>query len=113
MITPSALVEILTTQPIKTQINKIRSQLGSQKALGVIIPARRHEAMLASEAEPEFVAFRFLASEKEKAIDVIKWYNELFLIQSVIDLSGGLQDIKGLDVDFVIINSSDYDDFSC
>ena len=45
--------------------------------------------------------------------DVIKWYNELFLIQSAIDLSSGLQDIKGLDVDFVIINSSDYDDFSC
>ena len=107
------LVEISTTQPIKAQINKIRSQLGSQKALGVIIPARRHEAMLASEAEPEFVAFRFLASEKEKAVDIIKWYNELFLIQSAVDLSLGLQQLPELDCDFMIINSQDYKDFGC
>ena len=98
-------------KPIKAQIRPFREKIGAKKALGVVIAATRHEAMLASEVEPEFVAFRL--ENRGQEADVIKWYNELFLIQSAIDLSGGLQDIKGLDVDFVIINSSDYDDFSC
>lgn len=100
-------------KPIKAQIRPLREKIGAKKALGVVIAATRHEAMLASEVEPEFVAFRLEQENKGPAADVIKWYNELFLIQSAIDLSSGLQDIKGLDVDFVIINSSDYDDFSC
>ena len=100
-------------KPIKAQIRPLREKIGAKKALGVVIAATRHEAMLASEVEPEFVAFRLDLENKGPEADVIKWYNELFLIQSAIDLSSGLQDIKGLDVDFVIINSSDYDDFSC
>ena len=100
-------------KPIKAQIRPLREKIGAKKALGVVIAAIRHEAMLASEVEPEFVAFRLDQENKGLEADVIKWYNELFLIQSAIDLSSGLQDIKGLDVDFVIINSSDYDDFSC
>ena len=100
-------------KPIKAQIRPLREKIGAKKALGVVIAATRHEAMLASEVEPEFVAFRLDQENKGLEADVIKWYNELFLIQSAIDLSSGLQDIKGLDVDFVIINSSDYDDFSC
>ena len=81
--------------------------------MGVVINPTRHEAMLASETEPEFVAFRYTQENATKAAEVIRWYNELFLIQSAVDLSSGLVDVKGLDVDFVIINSSDYDDFSC
>lgn len=102
-----------SSKPLKAQIRPWREKIGSKKALGVIINPTRHEAMLASETEPEFVAFRFGQDNAAAASEVIKWYNELFLIQSAVDLSGGLVDIRGLDVDFVIINSSDYDDFSC
>lgn len=35
------------------------------------------------------------------------------MIQAAVDLSGGLQDISGIDTDFVIINSRDYEDFGC
>lgn len=107
------VVEVDSAKPVKAQIRPLREQLGSKKALGVVINPTRHEAMLASETEPEFVAFRVNAENIEKAREVIKWYNELFLIQSAADLSAGPVDIKGLDVDFVIINSTDYDDFSC
>ncbi len=107
------VVAVDSDKPLKAQIRPWREKIGGKKALGVIINPTRHEAMLASETEPEFVAFRFNQDNAAAASEVIKWYNELFLIQSAVDLSGGLVDIQGLDVDFVIINSSDYDDFSC
>lgn len=107
------VAEVDSSKPVKVQLRPLREKLGTKKVLGAVINPTRHEAMLASEVEPEFVAFRLTAENLSKAADVIKWYNELFLIQSAADLSAGLQDIKGLDVDFVIINSRDYDDFSC
>ena len=107
------MVEISSAAPVKAQINRIREQLAKGKYLGVIIPARRHEAMLASETEPEFVAFKFPPEEAKNALEVIKWYNELFLIQSAVDLTSGLQDISAAGADFVIINSKDYEDFGC
>ncbi len=107
------VAEVDSAKPVKVQIRPLREKLGAKKALGVVINPTRHEAMLASETEPEFVAFRYKQENATKAAEVIRWYNELFLIQSAVDLSSGLVDVKGLDVDFVIINSSDYDDFSC
>lgn len=107
------VADISSDKPIKAQIAKIRAELGEHKFLGTVIAPHRHEAMLVSETEPEFVAFRFSAAEKAAAIPVISWYNELFLIQSAVDLRGGLQDLKDTDCDFVIINSHDYKDFGC
>lgn len=111
--TAGVVYELDVTLPTKVQINKIREIIGTKKILGVIIPPRRHEAMLVSETEPEFVAFRFASEDKTKAEGLIAWYNELFLIQSALDLSDGLQDISSFDTDFVIINSTDYKDFGC
>ena len=108
-----AVVNLDFSQPIKKQLRPLRENMGAKKILGAIIEPSRHEAMLASEVEPEFVAFRINTQNQAKAKEVIEWYNELFLIQSAVDLSDGLQDVSGLDVDFVIINSHDYNDFSC
>ena len=108
-----AVVSLDSSQPIKKQLRPLRENMGAKKVLGAIIEPSRHEAMLASEVEPEFVAFRITTQNQNNAKEIIAWYNELFLIQSAADLSGGLQDISDLDVDFVIINSHDYNDFSC
>ena len=81
--------------------------------MGTVIVPRRHEAMLVSETEPEFVAFKFPQESAAPAAEVVKWYNDLFLIQSAVDLTDGLQDIAAFDPDFVIINSRDYKDFGC
>lgn len=108
-----AVVSLDSSQPIKKQLRPLRENLGAKKVLGAIIEPSRHEAMLASEVEPEFVAFRITAQNQDKARDIIAWYNDLFLIQSAADFSGGVLDISDLDVDFVIINSHDYNDFSC
>ena len=112
-IADGCVVDVDSSLPIKTQIRPIREKIGNKKILGTIIEPSRHEAMLASETEPEFVAFRVTRENLIAAHDVIDWYNELFLIQSAADLSIESVDAKELNVDFVIINSQDYNDFSC
>ncbi len=107
------VIEPDPAQPLKAQIKKDQALLKHGKVLGVIIPPRRHEAMLASETEPDFVAFRLGMAEVQTAAEVIAWYNDLFLIQSALDLSKGPQDISGIETDFVIINSRDGEDFGC
>lgn len=107
------LIEPDTSKPLKAQVKKELAAAGAKKAFGVVIPARRHEAMLAGETEPDFVVFRFAPEEAAAAAEVIGWYNDLFLIQDAIDLSSGLRETGGAEVDFVIINSRDYKDFGC
>ena len=112
-ITDGCVVNVDSSLPVKSQLRPIREKIGSKKILGVIIEPSRHEAMLASEVEPEFVAFRLTRENLADAVEVIDWYNDLFLIQSAADLSVEKIDVKGIDIDFIIINSQDYDDFSC
>ncbi len=107
------VIEPNPQEPLKAQIKKELAAAGVEKTFGIVIPARRHEAMLAGETEPDFVAFKFTPENAASAAEVIKWYNELFLIQAAADLRDGLQDIREIDTDFVIINSRDYKDFGC
>ncbi len=107
------VIEPDVKKPLKIQIKKELAEVGQRKVLGVVVPAHRHEAMLAGETEPDFIIFKFTPQEAVSAFEVIRWYNELFLIQSAIDLTLGLQNITDIDVDFVIINSCDYKDFGC
>ena len=94
--------EIDVTKPVKIQLKKLREEL-KRKTLGVIVPARRHEAMLAGEIEPEFIAFRSCNNGKDE--EVISWYNELFLIPLawVCETEEIVREIKG--VDFAIVDS--------
>ena len=71
----------------------------------------KKKAMLASEVEPEFVAFDFRPEEAGQARDVIKWYNELFLIQSAVVFNPAVRDKDFPETDFLMINSRDYKDF--
>ncbi len=101
------------TKPMKAQIKPLRESLKSSKILGAVIEPSRHEAMLASETEPEFIALRIRDKDLSKTKELISWYNDLFLIQIAADMTEYKGDIKDFDVDFVIINSQDYADFSC
>lgn len=105
------VAEADVSKPLKAPLKKIREVIGPRKALGIIIPPRRHEAMLASEVEPEFVAFDFHPEEAGQARDVIKWYNELFLIQSAVVFNPAVRDKDFPETDFLMINSRDYKDF--
>lgn len=78
------------------------------KYTGIYCNPTRHEAMIASEAEPDFVIFDVNENNQEKALEVMSWYAELFLIQSAVTYFEKI-DKKLLDfADFVILNASDY-----
>ena len=62
-------------------IRQIR-QKAPKAVLGVVTRNRRHEAMLVSECEPDFVIFKFWRDGFDENAELLKWYSELFLIQN-------------------------------
>ncbi|MBE6453769.1 MAG: hypothetical protein E7017_02650 [Alphaproteobacteria bacterium] len=102
--------KIDVSKPVKIQLKNLRENL-KHKTLGVIIPARRHEAMLAGEIEPEFIAFS--SNEKGTDCEIIDWYNELFLIPLAWIGANNIAEIPKADVDFVIVNSKNFENFGC
>lgn len=74
--------------------------------LGVICRNRRHEAMLVSECEPDFVIFKIWADGIENNKEFLAWYNELFLIQSAAQIEEPCN-YADLTTDFVILNDAD------
>lgn len=96
--------------PVKIQLKPLREAL-KKKTLGAIIPARRHEAMLAAEVEPEFIAFR--SADLAGVAELTAWYNDLFLMPLAFVASDNPTKAMALDVDFVIINAKDFENFGC
>ena len=97
--------EIDVTKPLKSQIKAMREAL-KKKTLGVIIPARRHEAMLAGEVEPDFIAF--YSDDEQKDTEVVNWYNELFLIPLAWVCKDHKQDEIKNNVDFMMISAENF-----
>jgi hypothetical protein len=97
--------EIDVSKPLKAQVKPLREAL-KKKTLGIIIPARRHEAMLAGEIEPEFIAF--YSSDKSKDDEIISWYNELFLMPLAWVCKGKENKEKKDNVDFMIISAENF-----
>ena len=64
--------------------------------------------MLASECEPDFVAFRAWHDGKQKIRDLTDWYNEFFLIQSALVPQDDNLDFSGFKTDFVILDDTKY-----
>ena len=99
------VVEPNISKPLKSQIKQLRENL-KKKTLGVIIPARRHEAMLAGEIEPEFIAF--YSNDKNKDNEVISWYNDLFLMPLAWVCETNSDKEKEKMVDFMIISAENF-----
>lgn len=100
--------EIDVKKPVKVQLKPLREAL-KKKTLGVIIPARRHEAMLAGEVEPDFIAF--YSNNKEHDAELLTWYNDLFLMPSAW-VAKDKSDMNA-DVDFVIVSAKNFENFGC
>ena len=98
------------TKPLKIQVKPLRETL-KHKTLGVIIPARRHEAMLAGETEPDFIAFS--SCETKQEAEIINWYNDLFLIPCAAVVSSPKSLSGAFDIDFMIINAENFKNFGC
>lgn len=100
--------EIDVKKPVKAQLKPLREAL-KKKTLGVIVPARRHEAMLAGEVEPEFIAFYPL--ENGHDAELLSWYNDLFLIPAAW-VAESKEDLVA-DVDFLIVKAKNFENFGC
>ena len=102
------MLDVSGAERYKSLIAETRAQMGKQKFLGVISRNRRHEAMIVSEMEPDFVAFSAWSEGQEKIRDLVSWYNQLFLIQSAILVKDQNLDFSGFDCDIVILSAADY-----
>lgn len=71
--------------------------------LGVVCRNRRHEAMLVSECEPDFVIFKVWQDGLEKSKELLSWYAEFFLIQCAAQIEDKA-DYADLAADLVILN---------
>ena len=102
--------ELDVSKPVKAQLKPLREKL-KHKTLGVIIPLRRHEAMLVGEVEPEFIVFkpRGLSDDQE----VVSWYNEFFLIPCAWSAAKDDKLNTIPDVDFVIVEAKNFENFGC
>ena len=74
-----------------------------RKIVGVVTRNRRHEAMLVSECEPDFVIFKAWKDGQEKIKELTSWYNEMFLIQSAL-LPQEEMDYESFETDFLILD---------
>lgn len=103
-------IKVDVSHPIKAQLKPLREKLKG-KTLGVLIPPRRHEAMLASEIEPEVVAFDM--SDNLSHDEMIAWYEELFLLPLALYYEQPPANLDSLGSDFVIINAQKNKDSGC
>lgn len=97
-----------TIKEIKPQkIVKEMQKLAPKAILGVICRNRRHEAMLVSECEPDFVIFKFWEDGYAGNKELLEWYNDLFLLQNAVQIEEDI-DFKTLPADFVILDDIKY-----
>jgi hypothetical protein len=72
--------------------------------IGAVTRNRRHEAMLVSECEPDFVIFRAWSDGADIVRALTSWYQEFFLIQSALLPMDSTLDPTTFDTDFVVLD---------
>jgi len=95
------IVDLSKSEKIKKEIADLKKQL-PKKILGIITRNRRHEAMLVSEEEPDFVIFKIWKDGFESVAELVSWYSGFFLIQSAVLLEDEV-DASTLKADIVIL----------
>lgn len=102
----------LSRSPHAGKEAKALRQQTNNKILGIISSSTRHDAMLISEAEPDFVIFSFLEEAEHPSKELVNWYNELFLIQSAVWVKDEKTNLEGIKTDNIIIPASQKQKFS-
>ena len=101
------LIDFSKSEHCAKDVNFARKQIGD-KVLGTISRNRRHESMLISECEPDFVVFKAWNQGIEQVKELVSWYNEMFLIQSAVILEEPIGEAHNFDCDIVIGTAEDY-----
>lgn len=92
----------LGAEDVKEKVQALRKELGKGGVVGLFTRNRRHESMIVSEAEPDFVVFKVWKDGFESVKELTDWYNDFFLIQSAVWIMESGVDLAMLKTDFVI-----------
>lgn len=92
----------LGAEDVKDKLAAIRKELGKNSIVGLFTRNRRHESMLISEAEPDFIIFKIWKDGFDSVKELTDWYSDFFLIQSAAWLMEDGVNIADLKTDFVI-----------
>ncbi len=105
------IIDMSQTPHPKALMDNLRQQLGKDAVIGAITRNRRHEAMIISEAEPDFLIFQAWKDGQPQVAELVQWYNELFLIQSAVLLREEEVSFSDFECDIVIISDKEYNFF--
>ena len=92
----------LGVEGLKEKMAAVRKELGKSGVVGLFTRNRRHESMIVSEAEPDFVVFKVWKDGFESVRELTDWYNDFFLIQSAAWIMEDGVPSEELRTDFVI-----------
>lgn len=92
----------LGAEDVKDKLVAVRKELGKGSIVGLFTRNRRHESMLVSEAEPDFVIFKVWKDGFENVKELTDWYADFFLIQSAAWVMEEGAPMAELRTDFVI-----------
>lgn len=92
----------LGAEEVKDKLLAVRKELGKGKIVGLFTRNRRHESMLVSEAEPDFVIFKVWKDGFLGVKELTDWYADFFLIQSAAWVMEEGVKVEQLRTDFVI-----------
>ena len=92
----------------KAEFQFLRNFLGKNAVIGAITRNRRHEAMVISEFEPDFLIFQGWNDGIDQVRELVAWYNELFLIQSAVLCREENVGFQSFDCDIVILSDREY-----
>ncbi len=92
----------LGVEGLKEKMAAVRKELGKSGVVGLFTRNRRHESMIVSEAEPDFVVFKVWKDGFESVRELTDWYNDFFLIQSAAWTMEDGVPVEELRTDFVI-----------
>ncbi|MDR1694647.1 MAG: hypothetical protein LBR70_05625 [Lactobacillaceae bacterium] len=102
------IIDLSSTEKIKQEMDEAKSEIGSGKFLGVITRSRRHEAMIVSENEPDFVIFKVWKDGFDKLQELLDWYLEFFLLQLAIIPQDDDMALDKIDADIIIFDEKKY-----
>ncbi len=101
------VADLSASTSIKKDMASLRRVLG-RRFLGVVCRGRRHEAMVVSENEPDFIIFRIWREGAEKTQELIDWYTAFFLLQTAVEPMDKYVDFSAYPADMVILSPEDH-----
>lgn len=101
------LLDVCTSEQPQKILKSMQQKLKNM-IIGVICRNRRHEAMLVSECEPDFICLKIWREGLEKNMQLLQWYNELFLLPCAAFLQDPQLDYTTLPAEYIILNDVNF-----